>query len=49
MEIQFVKNHLGYKSGEKAEVTQERANYFIRTGVAVKYVKPKPKVRKEGK
>lgn len=33
--IKFLKDHLRHKAGEKALITDEAANYFIKCGVAV--------------
>lgn len=38
MKIIFLKNHLDHKKDSVIEVTDDRANYLIRTKVAVKQV-----------
>lgn len=52
MKVQFLKHHLDNKVGDVVEVTEERANYFIKNNVAIKYVKKetkelKPKLEKK--
>lgn len=34
MRVKLLKDHLGRKAGDVIDTTTERANYFIRTGVA---------------
>lgn len=36
MKVKFLKDHLDNKKGDAIEVTEERANYFNRVGVAEK-------------
>ena len=46
-EIVLLKPFGRFKKGDKIEANEMRANYFIRMGVAEKYVKPKAKPKKE--
>jgi len=46
-EIVLLKPFGRFKKGDKIEANEMRANYFIRMGVAEKYVKPKAKKEKE--
>jgi len=34
--VKFLKDHLDNKANQSVEITDEQANYFERTGVAVK-------------
>lgn len=49
MKIKFLKNHVAGKAGDVVSLSDERANYLIRVGVASAHVapKPKPKPRKK--
>lgn len=46
--VKFLKDHLRHRVGEKALITDEAANYFIKCGVAVEIkevtgpLEPKP-------
>lgn len=39
--VTFIKAHIDHKAGDTIEVTDERANYFERVGVAKEYVEEK--------
>lgn len=43
MKIKFLKNHVAGKAGDVVSLSDERANYLIRAGVASAHVAPKPK------
>lgn len=50
MEITFLKNHLNNKAGDTINVSSERGNYLVRTGVAsYDSVVSKPKNKKRNK
>lgn len=47
MKIKFMKNHVAGKAGDVVSLSDDRANYLIRAGVASAHVAPKPKPRKK--
>lgn len=45
--VKFLKDHLQHKAGDVAQTTHGEANYFIRCGVAEKYVEDAPEAQPE--